>query len=84
MLVVGTYDAEGKANAMTAAWGGILGENEIMIFLAKHKTTDNIAITNEFTVSIGDALHVEACDYIGMVSANEMEKFALPITDICS
>ena len=30
-MIIGTYDAHGKANAMNAAWGGIVGRDEIMI-----------------------------------------------------
>ena len=30
------------ANAMNAAWGGIVGANEIIVDLSTHKTTDNI------------------------------------------
>ena len=25
VMIIGTYDGEGKANAMNAAWGGIVG-----------------------------------------------------------
>ena len=27
VLIIGTYDEEGKANAMNAAWGGIVGSD---------------------------------------------------------
>lgn len=30
VMIIGTYDGEGKANAMNAAWGGIVGADEIM------------------------------------------------------
>ena len=39
VMILGTYDENGKANAMNAAWGGIVGAN--------------------------------ACDYVGIVSANK-------------
>lgn len=71
VLIIGTYDKDGNANAMNAAWGMIADYDKIIICLANHKTTENIALTNEFTVSIGEAKHVLACDYVGIVSQNE-------------
>jgi flavin reductase (DIM6/NTAB) family NADH-FMN oxidoreductase RutF len=79
VLIVATYDENGKPNAMTAAWGGICGMNKITIILdSRHKTSKNIRATGAFTVSIADAKHVIPCDYVGIVSANnepnKMEK----------
>lgn len=83
VMIIGTYDGEGKANAMNAVWGGIVGADEIMIDLSSHKTTDNLMLNKAFTVSVGDVEHMTACDYVGLVSANKeenkMEKFS-PIT----
>lgn len=70
-MIVGTYDEDGKANAMNAAWGGIVGMNEIIIDLSSHKTTENMLKTKAFTVSIADAAHMTACDYVGIVSAHK-------------
>ena len=47
VMILGTYDENGKANAMNAAWGGIVGANEIIVDLSAHKTTDNIIINAE-------------------------------------
>lgn len=55
---------------MNAAWGGIVGANEIIIDLGSHKTTDNLMKTKAFTVSVADTVHMVACDYVGVVSAN--------------
>lgn len=75
VMIIGTYDGEGKPNAMNAAWGGIVGMNEIIIDLGSHQTTDNILLIKAFTVSAADAEHVVACDYVGVVSArNEPDK----------
>jgi len=78
VLIIGTYDKDGKPNAMNAAWGGMADYDKIMICMSKHKTTENIALTNEFTVSFGDVNNVVACDYVGIVSGNtepnKMEK----------
>lgn len=50
VMILGTYDENGKANAMNAAWGGIVGANEIIVDLSAHKTTDNIIKNKAFTV----------------------------------
>lgn len=71
VMIIGTYDKLGNPNAMNAAWGGIADYNKIVICLSEHKTTENIAINKEFTVSIGDANHVIECDYVGIVSQNK-------------
>lgn len=75
VMIIGSYDADGKPNVMNAAWGGICGDNEIMFDLGSHKTTENIKNNKAFTVSVGDANHVVECDYVGIVSGNnEPEK----------
>ena len=71
VMILGTYDEKGKANAMNAAWGGIVGANEIIVDLSAHKTTDNIIKNKAFTVGVADLEHLIACDYVGIVSANK-------------
>ena len=69
---------DGAPNAMNAAWGGIYDTNLVMVCLAdEHKTTENIKKTGAFTVSFATADTVAACDYVGIVSANDVpDKFA--------
>lgn len=78
VLIVGTYDEWGVPNAMNAAWGGIYDTNQVMVCLADdHKTTENIKKTGAFTVSFATANTVVSCDYVGIVSANDVpDKFA--------
>lgn len=72
VLIIGTYDENGDADAMNAAWGGLYDTNLVELCLsAGHKTTKNIKERGAFTVSFADADHVEACDYVGIVSAND-------------
>ena len=71
VLIVGTYDENGKANAMNAAWGGIYDTNQVMLCLGSHKTTDNIRAQGAFTVSFATAAQTVAADYVGIVSAND-------------
>ena len=73
VLIVATYDESGVPNAMNAAWGGIYDTNQVMLCLADdHKTTDNIKKTGAFTVSFATAKTVVPCDYVGIVSANDV------------
>ena len=78
VLIVGTYDENGAPNAMNAAWGGIYDTNQVMVCLADdHKTTENIKKTKSFTVSFATVDTVAACDFVGIVSANdEPNKFS--------
>ena len=78
VLIVGTYDENGTPNAMNAAWGGIYDMGQVMVCLADdHKTTENIKKTGAFTVSFATANTIVPCDYVGIVSANDVpDKFA--------
>ena len=78
VLIIGTYDKDGKPNAMNAAWGGQWDMHEIMISLSSHQTTDNLAVNPEFTVTFATAKTLVAADYVGLVSGrntpDKMEK----------
>ena len=78
VLIVGTYDEKGTPDAMNAAWGGVYDTNQVMVCLSDdHKTTENIKKTGAFTVSFATVKTVAACDYVGIVSANDVpNKFA--------
>ena len=78
VLIIATYDENGNPDAMNAAWGGIHDTNQIGICIdPSHKTAKNLLLKKAFTVSMADAAHVTACDYVGIVSANkEPGKFA--------
>lgn len=77
VLIIGTYDEEGRANAMNAAWGGQYDFNEVVISLSPHKTTDNLKINGEFTLSFATKDTLKISDYFGIVSGkneNKIEK----------
>ena len=77
VLIIGTYDKDGKPNAMNAAWGGTWDMHEIIISLASHSTTDNLEATGEFTVAFATRDTLVAADFVGIVSArNDAEKMA--------
>ena len=75
--IIATYDENGVPDAMNAAWGGISEMNEISVCLSVgHKTCKNFEKTGAFTVSMADAAHVAACDYVGIASGNKVpDKF---------
>lgn len=72
VLILATYDEQGRPNAMNAAWGGTADFDKIFVELSHHKTTDNMLATRAFTVGIGDKEHVVACDYVGLVSGDKV------------
>lgn len=78
VLIVAAYDAEGRPNAMNAAWGGVFTDDHIGICISEgHKTTKNILATRAFTVSMATVEQLAACDYVGIVSGNkEADKVA--------
>ena len=78
VFIVAAYEENGVPNAMNAAWGGIYDTNQIMVCLADdHKTTENINKSGAFTVSFATSKTVVPCDYVGIVSANDVpDKFA--------
>ena len=77
VLIIGTYGEDGTPNAMNAAWGGISDTAEVSICLsASHKTVKNILARKAFTISMATASQVVACDYVGLVSGNQVpDKF---------
>ena len=77
VLIIAAYDENGTPDAMNAAWGGISDDTQISMCLsAGHKTVKNIQARKAFTVSMADAAHVVACDYVDIVSGNKVpDKF---------
>ena len=72
VLIIGTYNEDGTADAMNAAWGGLYDADKVVLCLsAGHRTTKNIQARGAFTVSFADAAHVVPSDYVGMVSGND-------------
>lgn len=76
VVIIGTYDENGVPNAMNAAWAGQVDEHQIIISLAKHKTTDNLLLKKEFTVSFATADTAVASDYFGIESGSGIDKIA--------
>jgi len=79
VLLVGTYDAAGKPNVMTAAWGGICCSSPPCVAVSLRKATYTygcIVRQGGFTISIPSESHAAQADYCGMVSGKRADKFA--------
>ena len=74
VVIIGTYDENGVPNAMNAAWAGQIDAHQIVISLAKHKTTDNLERCPEFTVSFATKDTVAESDYFGIESGRNVNK----------
>lgn len=71
VLIIGTYDKNFNPDAMNAAWGGIYDNNQVVISLASHRTTDNIRLNKAFTISFATVETVKESDYVGIVSLSK-------------
>jgi len=79
VLVVGTYDAAGKPNVMTASWGGICCSQPPCVNVSLRKATytyQNIIDRKAFTLSIPSEDYVRQADYFGLASGRDTDKFA--------
>jgi flavin reductase (DIM6/NTAB) family NADH-FMN oxidoreductase RutF len=80
VFVVGTYDAQGKPNAMTVAWGGICCSKPPCLSISVRKATytyGNLMERKAFTVSIPSEDYLAVVDYLGIASGREEDKFAV-------
>ncbi len=79
VLVVGSYDKNGKPNVMTASWGGICCSQPPCIAVSLRQATcsyGNIVQRRAFTLSIPSEHYVKEADYFGLVSGRNTDKFA--------
>jgi flavin reductase (DIM6/NTAB) family NADH-FMN oxidoreductase RutF len=80
VLVVGTYDSAGRANVMTAAWGGVVCSRPPCVGVSLRAATashGNIGRRGAFTVSLPSREHAAAADYFGMVSGRSADKLGV-------
>lgn len=79
VLVVGSYDAAGRANAMTAAWGGVACSRPPCLCISLRAATashGNIVARKAFTISLPSREQAPAADFFGIVSGRKVDKFA--------
>ena len=78
-FLVAAYDEEGKANIMTAAWGGICCSNPPCIAVSvrpERWTHKAIVARKAFTVCVPSAAQAAMVDFAGMVSGAREDKFS--------
>lgn len=76
VLMIGTYDENGKANVMNAAWGGVYDYGQVTVSLSPHKTTENLELKKAFTLAFATKKTAKISDYFGVVSGNKEDKIA--------
>ena len=79
VLVIGTYDKDGKANVMTAAWAGICCSAPPCVGVSLRKATytyGNIMERKAFTVNVPSEDHAKAADYFGIASGWDVDKLS--------
>ncbi len=79
-LVIGTYDKNGKANVMTAAWCGIACSEPPCVSVSLRKATYtywNIMERKAFTVNVPSEDMVKDVDFFALTSGRDIDKFAV-------
>jgi flavin reductase (DIM6/NTAB) family NADH-FMN oxidoreductase RutF len=80
VLMVGSYDRDGKPNLMNAAWGGICCSDPPCVTVSLRKARhsyDNILERKAFTVGIANEAKMVEADYVGIASGRDSDKFAV-------
>jgi flavin reductase (DIM6/NTAB) family NADH-FMN oxidoreductase RutF len=79
VVVVGSYDASGKPNVMTAAWAGVCCSQPpcvaVSIRPSRH-SYEGITRRQAFTLGIASTEHMRQVDYFGLASGASEDKFA--------
>lgn len=72
--VLGTRDAQGKANFMLVAHVGIVSHKHLTLSIHKTKTLENILATKRVSINLVNDKMLAAADYCGMVSGSKADK----------
>jgi len=88
VLIVGSYDPDGRANMMTVAWGGICCSKPPCAAISLRQATytyGNIQHSKAFTINIPSTSFVKEADYVGIYSGKQENKFeSLGLTPVKS
>ncbi len=79
VLMVGSYDREGKPNLMNAAWGGLCCSDPpcVTVSLRKARHSYNAILERQaFTVGIACEGKMAEADYCGIASGSSVDKFS--------
>lgn len=77
--IIATYDPDGRANAMTASWGGICCSRPPCVSVSLRKATATygyLTAREAFTVGVPSDAQAAAADYFGSVSGRDVDKIA--------
>ena len=77
--VVGTYDKQGRPDAMTAAWGAICCSKPPCVTISIQKiryTYGNLLERKAFTVNVPSETYSKEADYFGIASGKKIDKFS--------
>jgi flavin reductase (DIM6/NTAB) family NADH-FMN oxidoreductase RutF len=78
VLLVGTYDARGRPNLMTASWAGICCSQPPCVAVSLRKATyshGSIVESRAFTLSIATVSWAKEADFAGIYSGRDEDKF---------
>lgn len=78
-VMVSVTDKEGKSNIITVAWAGTVCTNPPMVSISVRPSRYSYQIleeTREFVINLTNESLVKACDYCGVVSGRDVDKFA--------
>lgn len=78
VMLVGTYDAEGRPNIMTATWGGVSCSQPPCLSVSLRRSTWTCRAVQQkkaFTVSIPARGMAGQADFAGLVSGSQEDKF---------
>jgi len=78
-VMVSVTDKEGKSNIITVAWAGTICTNPPMVSISVRPSRYSYQIleeTGEFVINLTNESLVKACDYCGVVSGRDVDKFA--------
>ena len=77
-VMVSVADKNGKANIITIAWAGTICTNPPMVSISvrpERYSYQMIEETGEFVINLTTEELVKACDYCGVVSGRDKDKF---------
>lgn len=78
-VMVSCTDREGNKNIITIAWAGTICSDPAMVSISvrpKRHSYHMIQETGEFVINLVNRPMVKACDYCGVVSGKDVDKFA--------
>ncbi|MCB2189375.1 MAG: flavin reductase family protein [Deltaproteobacteria bacterium] len=79
VLVVGSYDTEGRPNLMTAAWGGMACSKPPCATVSLRPATHSyhgIMAHKAYTLAVPHESQARMVDYLGLYSGRDHDKFA--------